>query len=129
MTTLVKMTTLVNEYTMGQKDSRPWGDWEVLDTGEGYAVKRIRVSPGGRLSLQTHEHRAEHWFVVSGTAHVTIGERLLDLAPGQSVNIDIGEVHRIENPGHEVVVIIELQRGAILRESDIVRIEDQYGRG
>ena len=123
------MITTVNEYTTGQKDSRPWGDWEVLDAGEGYAVKRIRVSPAGRLSLQTHEHRAEHWFVVSGTALVTVGERVFVLVPGQSVNIDIGEVHRIENLGHEIVVIVELQRGAILRESDIVRIEDQYGRG
>jgi len=69
----------VNEYAAGQKDSRPWGDWEVLCAGEGYAVKRIRVSPGGRLSLQTHKHRAEHWFVVSGTARVTVGALVLDL--------------------------------------------------
>jgi mannose-6-phosphate isomerase-like protein (cupin superfamily) len=122
------MTTTVNEYVAGQKDSRPWGDWEVLDAGEGYAVKRIRVLPGGRLSLQMHEHRAEHWVVVSGAPHVTVGERVFDLAPGQSVDIDIGEVHRIENPGHETVVIVELQRGAVLREGDIVRIEDRYGR-
>jgi mannose-6-phosphate isomerase-like protein (cupin superfamily) len=75
------------------------GNWEVLDVGEGYAVKRVRVSPGRRLSLQTHAHRAEHWVVVSGTARVTVGKRVLDLTPGQSIDIAIGERHRIENTG------------------------------
>jgi mannose-6-phosphate isomerase-like protein (cupin superfamily) len=118
----------VNDYAAGQRDRRPWGDWEVLDAGPGYAVKRIRVTPGGRLSLQKHQHRAEHWVVVEGVARVTIGAAVRDLAAGQSVDIDIGEVHRIENGGTETVVIIELQRGAVLREDDIERIEDVYGR-
>ncbi len=122
------MSTLVNDYAAGQRDSRPWGDWEVLDAGPGYAVKRIRVAPGGRLSLQKHQHRAEHWVVVEGVARVTIGTAVRDLAAGQSVDIDIGDVHRIENGGTEMVVIIELQRGAVLREDDIERIEDVYGR-
>jgi mannose-6-phosphate isomerase-like protein (cupin superfamily) len=122
------VSTLVNDYAAGQRDSRPWGDWEVLDAGPGYAVKRIRVAPGGRLSLQKHQHRAEHWVVVEGVARVTIGTAVRDLAAGQSVDIDIGDVHRIENGGTEMVVIIELQRGAVLREDDIERIEDVYGR-
>jgi mannose-6-phosphate isomerase-like protein (cupin superfamily) len=122
------MGDLVNDYAAGQRDLRPWGDWEVLDAGPGYAVKRIRVSPGGRLSLQKHQHRAEHWVVVAGVARVTVGADVRALAAGQSVDIDIGAVHRIENAGAETVVIIELQRGAVLREDDIERIEDVYGR-
>ncbi len=119
---------MINDYAAGQRDTRPWGDWEVLDAAPGYAVKRIRVSPGGRLSLQKHEHRAEHWVVVEGVARVTVGTDVRELVAGQSVDIDIGDVHRIENGGTETVVIIELQRGAVLREDDIERIEDIYGR-
>jgi mannose-1-phosphate guanylyltransferase/mannose-6-phosphate isomerase len=118
----------VNEYEAGQRDTRPWGDWEVLDAGHRYAVKRIRVSPGGRLSLQKHAHRAEHWVVVAGSPKVTIREEARMLSAGEAVDIDIGDVHRIENPGDVEAVIIEIQRGDILREGDIERIEDIYGR-
>ena len=122
------MSDFVNEYAAGQRDSRPWGDWAVLDAGPYYAVKRIRVHPGGRLSLQRHQHRVEHWVVVSGRALVTVDERVLDLAPGESVDIGPGAVHRMENHGEIDMVLIELQRGAILREDDIERLEDHYGR-
>ena len=118
----------VNDYAAGQHDSRPWGEWAVIDAGPGFAVKRIRVTPGGILSLQRHEHRAEVWTVVAGTARVTLDGRLFDVAPSESVVIGLGAVHRVQNAGPEDVVFIEVQTGAILRETDIERLEDTYGR-
>jgi len=115
-------------YTPGEHDRRPWGDWTVLDAGEGYAVKRIRVTPGGVLSLQRHRHRAEVWTIVAGTAEVTIGQRVFTATPGESVRIATGEVHRTANRGPVDMVFIEVQSGPILSEDDIERLEDQYGR-
>ena len=117
-----------NSYAAGQDDVRPWGDWTVLDAGPGYVVKRIRVTPGGILSLQRHRHRAEEWTVVAGVARVTLGQRQFDLPAGQSAHIDTGDVHRIANNGMEDVVFIEVQTGPILSEDDIERLEDSYGR-
>ncbi len=115
-------------YETGQQDQRPWGSWEVLALGPGYAVKRLTVKPGARLSLQRHAHRAEHWVIVGGTGRVTKGAATLDLAAGQNAVIDLGEVHRIENPGTAELVFIEVQHGRHLDESDIERLEDDYGR-
>jgi mannose-1-phosphate guanylyltransferase/mannose-6-phosphate isomerase len=115
-------------YAAGQSDSRPWGDWTVLDCGVGYVVKRIRVTPGGILSLQRHRHRAEEWIIVAGKARVTRGTEQLDLAAGQTTHIDLGQVHRIANPGSVDMVFIEVQTGPLLSEDDIERLEDSYGR-
>jgi mannose-1-phosphate guanylyltransferase/mannose-6-phosphate isomerase len=123
------MSDPVNDYAVGQRDTRPWGDWEVLDVGDRYAVKRIRVAPGGRLSLQRHAHRREHWAIVAGAARVTIGNEVRALQTGETVDIDVGTIHRIENEGSIDAVLIEIQRGDTLRETDIERIEDVYGRG
>jgi mannose-6-phosphate isomerase-like protein (cupin superfamily) len=109
-------------------DNRPWGSWHVLDEAEGYKVKRIVVSPASRLSLQKHEFRAEHWFVVAGTATCTVGEETVVLTTGEAVDIQIGQAHRIANLGDEELVIIEVQRGSYFGEDDIVRLEDDYGR-
>ncbi len=117
-----------NHYAAGQADSRPWGDWAVIDAGPFYCVKRIRVIPGGILSLQRHRHRAEHWVVVRGHARVTRDAETIELAPDQAVYLPNGCVHRVENPGSEDLVFIEVQTGAILREDDIERMEDRYGR-
>ena len=117
-----------NSYAAGQNDVRPWGDWTVLDAGPGYVVKRIRVRPGGILSLQRHRHRAEEWTVVAGVARVTLGQRQFVLPAGQSAHIDTGDVHRIANGGMDDVVFIEVQTGPILSEDDIERLEDSYGR-
>lgn len=122
------MAQMINTYQTGQQDSRPWGDWAVLDAGPGFCVKRIRVTPGGVLSLQRHQHRAEHWVVVSGHAVVTRNQEQLRLAPDQSVYLQRGDIHRIANPGSEVLVFIEVQTGAVLDEADIERLEDVYGR-
>jgi mannose-6-phosphate isomerase-like protein (cupin superfamily) len=120
--------TAINHYAAGQSDLRPWGDWAVLDAGPGYAVKRIRVIPGGILSLQRHRHRIEQWTVVSGLARVTRNTETFDVAPGESVSIGPGDVHRVANPGEAEMVFIEVQTGTELREDDIERLEDSYGR-
>ena len=109
-------------------DKRPWGSFTVLDEGAAYKVKRIEVLPGQRLSYQKHSQRAEHWFVVEGTAKVTRdGEEILVQA-GEAIDIPIGAAHRVENPGPTDLVFIEVQRGNYLGEDDIVRLQDDYGR-
>ncbi len=107
---------------------RPWGSYTVLEEGPGYKVKRVTVSPGGRLSLQLHHQRSEHWVVTNGTARVTRGDEVFDLTVGQSTGIPVETRHRLENPGSEVLHIIEVQNGPYLGEDDIVRIQDDYGR-
>ncbi len=108
---------------------RPWGSYTVLEEGPGYKVKRVTVNPGGRLSLQLHHQRAEHWVVIAGTARVTCGERVFELAVGQSTGIPVETRHRLENPGSDTLHIIEVQNGPYLGEDDIVRFQDDYGRG
>jgi mannose-1-phosphate guanylyltransferase/mannose-6-phosphate isomerase len=110
------------------EEQRPWGSFKVLHEGPGCKVKEIVVVPGGRLSLQSHRHRAEHWVVVAGTARITVDDRVLVLGPNQSVHIPLGGKHRMENPGEEPMHLIEVQCGAYLGEDDIVRYEDVYGR-
>jgi mannose-1-phosphate guanylyltransferase/mannose-6-phosphate isomerase len=117
-----------NDYAAGQRDERPWGDWAVIDAGPGFAVKRIRVVPGGILSLQRHQHRAEQWTIVAGTARVTRNTDTIDLQAGESIGIGLGDIHRIANPGPADMVFIEVQTGPELREDDIERLEDSYGR-
>jgi mannose-6-phosphate isomerase-like protein (cupin superfamily) len=107
---------------------RPWGEYCVIDQGEGYKVKRICVRPGGRLSLQRHRQRAEHWFVVTGVARVTRDDEVVGLTSGESVDIPLGARHRLENPAVEPLVLIEIQRGDYLGEDDIERFADDYGR-
>jgi len=107
---------------------RPWGDYEGIDQGERYQVKRIVVRPGAKLSLQKHHHRAEHWIVVRGTAIVTRGDEQTMLTENQSTYIPLGEIHRLENPGAIPLELIEVQSGSYLGEDDIVRFDDVYGR-
>lgn len=116
------------EATDHTKVFRPWGNYESIDRGKGYQVKRITVTPGGRLSLQSHRHRAEHWVVVSGTAIVTIGEERKTLNRNESVYVPIGAIHRLENMEAEPLELIEVQSGEYLGEDDIERYDDVYGR-
>jgi len=109
-------------------DQRPWGTFTVLDEAEGFKVKRIEVLAGKRLSYQKHAQRAEHWVVVQGTAKVTLDDRDIMVAAGEAIDIAIGAAHRVENPGGETLVFIEVQRGAYLGEDDIVRLQDDFGR-
>jgi mannose-6-phosphate isomerase len=100
----------------------------VLDEGDNFKVKRIEVLPGKRLSYQKHAQRAEHWVVVSGTAKVTLDDRDIEVKAGEAIDIAIGAAHRVENPGDELLVFIEVQRGNYLGEDDIVRLQDDFGR-
>ena len=109
-------------------DRRPWGTFTVIDEGENFKVKRIEVLPGKRLSYQKHAQRAEHWVVVQGTAKVTLDDREIIVTSGQAIDIGIGSAHRVENPGDELLVFIEVQRGSYLGEDDIVRLQDDFGR-
>jgi len=107
---------------------RPWGAYRSIHDGPVHQVKHIEVAPGGQLSLQLHHRRAEHWVVVGGVATVTVGEETQDLQAGAHVFIEVGEIHRLENHGHEPVHLIEVQIGDYLGEDDIVRLDDVYGR-
>ena len=109
-------------------DQRPWGSYTVLDEGTDYKVKRLEVLPEKRLSYQKHARRTEHWFVVRGTAKVTLnGEEFLVKA-GESIDVPVGTAHRVENPEKELLVFIETQTGDYFGEDDIVRLEDDFGR-
>jgi mannose-1-phosphate guanylyltransferase / mannose-6-phosphate isomerase len=116
------------EHTLHRKVNRPWGWYDSIDEGGRFKVKRIQVNPGASLSLQKHHHRAEHWVVVSGTAEITNGDKVLLLTENQSTYIPLGVVHRLANPGTIPLEIIEVQSGSYLGEDDIVRFEDTYGR-
>jgi mannose-1-phosphate guanylyltransferase/mannose-6-phosphate isomerase len=107
---------------------RPWGSYTVLEEDQGYKIKRLWVKPGARLSLQLHNHRSEHWVVVSGIARVTCGKKVYEVKTNESTYIPIGAHHRIENPGSKPLQIIEVQNGTYLGEDDIVRFDDDYGR-
>ncbi len=116
------------EHSLHREVYRPWGSYDSIDNGQRFQVKRLSIKPGAQLSLQLHHHRAEHWIVVSGTARITLGEKVFLLQENQSTYIPIGERHRIENPGTIPLHIIEVQSGSYLGEDDIVRFEDRYGR-
>ena len=107
---------------------RPWGSYDSVDVGDGFQVKRIKVKPGAQLSLQSHTRRTEHWIVVRGTARVTRDNDVFELFANQSTYIPIGARHRLENPGAEMLELIEVQSGDYLGEDDIVRYDDVYGR-
>jgi len=109
-------------------ENRPWGSFHVLDEGKGFKVKRIVVTSGGRLSLQSHKHRGEHWTVVTGTATVTVDDRVSTLTRSQAVDIPQVAKHRLENLHDGLVEIIEVQFGDYLGEDDIVRYDDAYNR-
>ena len=117
-----------SETQMHREVFRPWGSYDSVDGGDRFQVKRIKVNPGGALSLQMHHHRAEHWIVVSGTAEITCNDKVFLLAENQSTYIPVGATHRIANPGKVPLHIIEVQSGSYLGEDDIVRFEDKYGR-
>jgi mannose-1-phosphate guanylyltransferase/mannose-6-phosphate isomerase len=116
------------EHVYHAKVHRPWGDYEGIDHGARYQVKRLTIKPGATLSLQLHHHRAEHWVVVKGTARVTRGDEAFILTENESTFIPLGVQHRLENPGVIPLEIIEVQSGSYLGEDDIVRFEDKYNR-
>ncbi|HCT64579.1 MAG TPA: mannose-1-phosphate guanylyltransferase/mannose-6-phosphate isomerase [Lachnospiraceae bacterium] len=131
-----KIKDIINEHQESKgeffnddiKIYRPWGFYEVVVSRENYKVKRITVYPGKRLSLQKHKFRSEHWTIVSGTAEVTIGEKIMECTANQSTYIPIGERHRLANKGYDNLEVIEVSLGSILSEDDIIRFDDDFGR-
>ena len=117
-----------SEHIYHAKVHRPWGNYEQIDEGARYQVKRLTVNPGASLSLQKHNHRAEHWIVVSGTARITRDDKTFLLNENESTYIPLGTLHRLENPGEVDLEIIEVQSGGYLGEDDIVRYLDRYHR-
>ncbi|MEX0426812.1 phosphomannose isomerase type II C-terminal cupin domain [Nocardioides sp. DS6] len=113
---------------IGESENRPWGSWHILDEGPGYKVKRIEVLPHSRLSYQTHDHRAEHWVIVSGKATCILDGDSTIAGPGDCVEVAVGQAHRICNETDEQLVIVEVQRGDYCGEDDICRLEDDYHR-
>ena len=109
-------------------DKRPWGSFTVLDEGKGYKVKRIEVLPEKRLSYQKHTHRSEHWYIVQGTAKITLDNEEFVKKVGEAIDIPLGAAHRVENPANEIMIFIEVQCGDYLGEDDIIRLEDDFGR-
>jgi len=108
--------------------NKPWGSYTVLDAGPSYLLKRIEVLPGEALSLQSHQHRSEHWTIVSGSAEVVRNKETFQLKTNDSIAIPKSTKHRLGNPGSELLIIIEIQFGHLLDEADISRYEDRYGR-
>jgi mannose-1-phosphate guanylyltransferase/mannose-1-phosphate guanylyltransferase/mannose-6-phosphate isomerase len=117
-----------SEADVHRKAYRPWGHYDLVDIGDRHQTKRIVVNPGGKLSLQKHHHRAEHWVVVKGTALITKGDKQILITENESTYIPLGVVHCLENPGVIPLEIVEVQSGSYLGEDDIVRLVDQYGR-
>lgn len=117
-----------NEHQVHRQSYRPWGHIDLIDRGNHYKVNNTKVKPGGKISLQVHHHRSEHWVVVSGTAKVIIGEKTQLLSQNQSVYIPLGEKHALENVGKIDLELIEIQSGYYLAEDDIIRLEDYYNK-
>lgn len=122
-----KVTSKTTEKTQTTFE-RPWGTYTVIDEGKGYLVKTITVNPEQKLSIQKHNHRAEHWIVLEGTAKVIKGDKELTLKQGESIDIAIQEIHSLQNPYDSKLKILEVQKGDIIDENDIERLSDIYGR-
>ena len=114
------------EYLNGPE--RPWGRYQVLVDAPTYKVKTIWVEPGHRLSLQRHQKRREHWYIVQGVADVVLGEESFTRSAGESVEVEIGQLHRIGNSGTETMIFVEVQTGTYFGEDDIERLQDDYAR-
>ena len=113
---------------IGTQYNRPWGSYKTLEYGDTYQIKVISVNPQGKLSLQKHKHRSEHWVIVKGIATVTLSDTTIDYKAGEYVYIPKTAVHRVANYTKDEVLLVEVQQGSYLGEDDIIRIEDIYGR-
>ena len=113
---------------MNSTVQKPWGYFEILKSGKNFLVKKIFVKPGGMLSLQSHEHRSEHWIVAEGEVEVTLDDKTINLVENENIFIPKGAIHRIANKGNNDLIIIEMWYGEILDENDIKRYEDRYNR-
>ena len=124
-----KKQRLLGRSAMAEDESqRPWGRYEILSESDSHKVKTIWVTPGKRLSYQRHEKRAEHWFIIQGEARITLNGDIFEMGAGDSIDIEVGDLHRIENIGSEDVIFVEVQTGTYFGEDDIERVEDDFGR-
>lgn len=121
-------SSVITASTTTAHERRPWGEFEVLDEGPGYKVKRLSVAPRARISLQRHHFRAEHWFVVEGTATCTVADARFRALVGEHVHVPCGAVHRLANEESGELMIVEVQLGSYTGEDDIVRLHDDHGR-
>ncbi len=119
---------MATNYKIGDKDTRPWGMWETIDVQDSFVVKRITVLPHGKLSLQKHKHRSEHWVIAEGEGLVTLNDTRKTYKRDEHIYIPKGAIHRIENQSTSPLVFIEVQTGDLLDENDIIRLEDIYNR-
>ena len=117
-----------NEKILNKPMNRPWGYYIVTFVGEGFETKIIHVNPGQKLSVQSHNHRSEHWFILSGKANVILNDKEMVLLPGQSIDIPQKAIHSLQNLQKEDLEIVEIQTGDLLSEEDIIRYSDIYGR-
>ena len=123
------METIEDQIISPAYEKRPWGSFTIVDEGGSFKVKRIEVLPGKRLSYQRHSRRAEHWFVVRGTAKVTLNDVEILVKSGEALDIAVHDAHRVENPStDELLIFIEVQTGDYFGEDDIERLEDDFGR-
>jgi mannose-6-phosphate isomerase-like protein (cupin superfamily) len=127
METMISIDTSMT-YTIGDRDVRPWGQWAVIAAGCGYICKEITVLPGEILSLQSHKHRSEHWYILEGSADIVLGGTERRLLENDSVFIPVGTKHRIANKGSSLLRFVEIQTGTHLDEDDIERFVDRFGR-
>ena len=117
-----------NEKILNKPMNRPWGYYIVTSMGDGFETKIIHVHPGQKLSVQSHNHRSEHWFILSGKANVILNDKEMVLLPGQSIDIPQKAIHSLQNLQKEDLEIVEIQTGDLLSEEDIIRYSDIYGR-
>lgn len=122
------MNNIENAQSNNNGTNRPWGNYRVIAEGNGYLTKIILVNPSGKLSVQSHNHRSEHWVVLTGKAQVILNSETLTLNEGDSIDIPIKAVHSLQNPYETPLEVLEIQRGKLLSEDDIIRYEDIYGR-
>jgi mannose-6-phosphate isomerase-like protein (cupin superfamily) len=123
------METIEDQTDSPMYEKRPWGSFTIIDEGESFKVKRIEVLPEKRLSYQRHSRRAEHWYVVRGTAKVTLNDVEILVETGEAIEIGVRDAHRVENPSsHELLIFIEIQTGDYFGEDDIERLDDDFGR-
>ena len=128
MVDALKQDNNAQEHIFHRTVNRPWGAYTVLEERTGFKMKRITVNPRAALSLQRHQHRSEHWIIVSGTATITCDDKILTVTKNQSTYIPIGMKHRLENRGKIPLEMVEVQVGDYLEEDDIERFDDDYGR-
>ncbi len=115
-------------HELNKNYERPWGYYKVIAIGDGFQTKIIHVNPGQKLSVQSHNHRSEHWVVLSGTAKVILESKEYILSPGHSIDIPVKAIHSLQNPYGKDIEVVEVQMGDDLSEDDIIRYEDMYGR-